>query len=115
IDSNVQERFQRIANDAAKLFRYNREAHPENTNVAVVMLEDNLDWDSYNRMRLIAARSLDRVAVFVRNPCIGCYKGNDGDPQGDSLEEHTLAQFSRLERGDAFSFDGLGFSYPGES
>ena len=114
-DIATREQFIRIVNDAARIFRYNLELHPENTNVAVVMLEDNLDWDSYNRMRLIASRTLLRVATFARNPCVGCYSGNDGDPQGDAREEHNLSLFNQLRRGDAYSFDGVGFAYPGQS
>lgn len=114
-DNAIREQFTRIVNDAARIFRYNLEVHPENSNVAVVMLEDNLDWDAYNRMRLIASRTLSRVATFARNPCIGCYSGNDGDPQGDATEEHNLSFFNQLRRGDAYSFDGVGFAYPGQS
>jgi hypothetical protein len=114
-DNSVREQFVRIVNDAARIFRYNLEVHPENSNVAVVMLEDNLDWDSYNRMRLLSSRTLSRVATFARNPCVGCYSGNDSDPQGDAREEHNLSFFNQLRRGDAYSFDGVGFAYPGQS
>jgi hypothetical protein len=114
-DPDTREQFSRIANEAARLFRYNQEAHPQNPNLAVVMLEDNLDADSYSRMRLLAQRSLSRVALFVRNPCVGCYPGNDGNSLGDSREEHALSLFNSLAPGDGYSLDGVGFAYPGEA
>ena len=114
-DADTREQFSRIANEAARLFRYNQEAHPQNPNLAIVMLEDNLDADSYSRMRLLAQRSLSRVALFVRNPCVGCYAGNDGNTLGDSREEHALSLFNSLAPGDGYSLDGVGFGYPGEA
>jgi hypothetical protein len=44
---------------------------------------------------------------------LGCRKGNDDDLLGDPREEHTVARFSTLRAGDAFSLDGTGFVYPG--
>lgn len=114
-DAATREQVQRIVSDASRLFRYNLDVHPENSNVVVPMLEDNLDWDSYNRMKTLVQRPLERLGLLVRNPCRGCYEGNDGDPQGSPLEEHNLAYFPDLRTGDAFSFDGLGFAYPGKA
>jgi hypothetical protein len=114
-DAETRNQVQRIVSDASRLFRYNQDVHPENTNVVVPMLEDNLDWDSFNRMKTLVQRPLERLGLLVRNPCRGCYEGNDGDPQGSPLEEHNLSFFPDLQRGDAFSFDGLGFTYPGRA
>jgi len=113
-DPDIRARLSRVVNQAEQLFAFNRSRNPSNTNVAIAMLEDNLNRESYRALRAIVAE-LSQVAIFVRNPCVGCYPGNDGDSLGDSREEHTLSKFGTLARGDAFSLDGLGFAYPNEA
>jgi hypothetical protein len=63
-------------------------------------------------MREIAAEQVGSIAGFVRNPCLGCFPGNDDDTAGDAREEHQINRFDVLKRGDAFSLDGVGFRYP---
>ncbi len=105
----------RIIEAAKPLFVQNRYAGPENQNLACVMLEDNLDVASYRVLRSMISSSLGDLATFVRNPCPGCYKGNDEDPDGDILETHAPERLAQLRAGDGLTFDGSGYSYPGES
>lgn len=105
----------RIVEAAKPLFVQNRNAGPDNRNLACVMLEDNLDVPSYRVLRSIVASALGDLATFVRNPCPGCYEGNDSDPDGDAYESHAPDQLSQLRSGDGLSLDGSGYNYPGES
>jgi hypothetical protein len=104
--------FLAVAIQARELFRFNQEQGTGNSNVAIVMLEDNLDVAAYRSMREIAAEQVGSIAGFVRNPCLGCFKGNDDDTAGDPREEHDLKRFGVLRRGDGYSLDGVGFQYP---
>jgi hypothetical protein len=83
-----------------------------NTNLAVVMLEDNLDVLSYRALREIATEQLGSIAGFVRNPCVKCRPGNDDNTLGDPREEHELGRFGILKSGDGYSLDGVSFRYP---
>lgn len=113
-DRRIRGQFVRIAREARSVFELNKSLNAANRNVAVVMLEDNLDRSSYRAMRSLASGALGSVADFVRNPCLGCFTGNDIESFGDPLEEHTLEGFARLGEGDGYSLDGTSFSYPGE-
>lgn len=113
-ERDLQAQFVDIVRKAKRIFAYNRGLSPFNSNVAIPMLEDNLDRDSYRLMRDLARGELGDFAQLMRNPCVGCITGNDGDSLGDPREEHTLKMFSSLRPGDGYSLDGIGFSYPGE-
>ncbi len=109
----LQESYAEVAVQARELFRFSQGVNPANKNIAVVMLEDNLNRSSYGVMREIARSALDGSNfTIVRNPCVGCFRGNDGDSLGDASEEHQMSRFSLLMQGDGFSLDGTGFSYP---
>ncbi len=115
-DKSTQEKFRQLAKDVAPLFAHNQSLSSRNINIAVPMLEDNLDRDSYSAMRSIASSVLGNLSVqIVRNPCLGCYKGNDDDGLGDAVEEHGESAHYRIDPGDGFTFDGEQFLYPGEA
>jgi len=114
-EAQLQNQFEAVAVQAKDIFTYNASLNPANSNVAVVMLEDNLEVASYRAMRDLAAKHLTGVADFVRNPCVGCFAGNDDALLGSSREEHDLSRFGLLREGDGYSFDGVGFRYPNTS
>jgi hypothetical protein len=111
----LRAQFIAVAIQARDIFRYNESLSPENSNIAVVMLEDNLDALAYRAMRDLALQEIGTLADFVRNPCLGCYSGNDDNTLGDPREEHKIARFGVLKAGDGYSFDGEGFEYPDSS
>jgi hypothetical protein len=101
--------------DARRLFEYNILANPNAKNYAIVMLEDNLDRDSFRAMSNLAREQLGAVATIVRNPCKGCYDGNDDESLGYPIEEHAAARFDVLKAGDGYTLDGQSFVYPTEA
>jgi hypothetical protein len=113
-ESALQNQFVEVARKAKRIFAFNKGLSTFNVNVAIPMLEDNLDRNSYRVMRDLAKNEIREAALYMRNPCVGCgVAGNDGDSLGDPREEHTLKAFSSLKPGDGFSLDGIGFAYPG--
>jgi hypothetical protein len=108
----LQNQFEAVAVQARDIFKYNSSLNLANSNVAIVMLEDNLDVASYRAMRDLAAKHVGDLAEFIRNPCVGCYEGNDDALLGNAREEHQLSRFQLLRVGDGFSLDGIGFRYP---
>lgn len=114
-DPATRERFSAMVREVRPLFELNAALHPENRNIAVVMLEDNLQADSYAAMRALAAAVLGDLVEFVRNPCPGCLKGNDMESLGDGLELHNAGEMWRLAPGDGFTLDGTGHYFPWES
>lgn len=111
-DQTLQAQFLAVVLQAKDVFEFNVSLNPGNNNVAIVMLEDNLDSLAYRAMREIASAEIGAVAGFVRNPCLGCYEGNDDATLGDPREEHNLSRYNVLARGDGYSLDGTGFLYP---
>jgi hypothetical protein len=101
-----------VAIKAREIFAFNESLNSANSNVAIVMLEDNLDALAYRSMRELASQEIGSLASFVRNPCLGCYQGNDDNTLGDPREEHEIERLSVLKAGDGYSFDGEGFQYP---
>lgn len=114
-NSDSQIEYLKIIADARMLFEYNLRTNPDAKNYAVVMLEDNLDLDSFRAMSQLAKEQLEAVAQIVRNPCPGCYDGNDNEPLGYPLEDHAVVRFESLRAGDGFTLDGEGFLYPTET
>jgi hypothetical protein len=104
--------FLAVVLQAKDIFTHNLSLGAGNTNLAIVMLEDNLDVFAYRSLREIAAEQLGPISGFMRNPCVGCFEGNDDDTLGDAREEHQLNRFEILKSGDAYSLDGVGFRYP---
>jgi hypothetical protein len=114
-NSDAQVQYLNIVADARLLFEYNLQTNPNARNYAVVMLEDNLERDSFRAMSQLARDQLQAVATIVRNPCVNCYVGNDGESLGYPIEEHAVERFNLLEEGGGFTLDGVGFSYPTET
>jgi hypothetical protein len=114
-DQLLRSQFSAIVSQARDVFEHNASLNGRNNNVAIVMLEDNLDAAAYRSMRDLASEQLDGLAGFIRNPCLGCIEGNDDVTLGNPREEHMLERFSILQQGDAFSLDGVGFRYPNSS
>ena len=113
-DANLRDKFNSIATAARPTFEFNRRLSRNNENIAFVMLEDNLDVNAYLEMRHIAGEVLGDLVYFVRNPCPGCYEGNDYDPAGDGLEFHEPQLIHALRATDGYSMDGKGLFFPGE-
>lgn len=112
-DNEYQAQYTRLAVQAREVFDYHRQVNPDGENVAVVMLEDNLDSESYRAMLGLARNQLDGIATIVRNPCDGCgVRGTDADTLGRPREEHRVERFSSLVKGDGFTLDGRAFEYP---
>lgn len=108
----LQNQFEAVAVQARDVFNYNLSVNPANSNIAIVMLEDNLEVASYRAMRDLATKHVGDVADFIRNPCVGCYEGNDDALLGNAREEHEVSRFQILRAGDGYSLDGAGFRYP---
>lgn len=104
--------FLAVVLQAKDVFLHSASLGAGNTNLAVVMLEDNLEVLSYRALREIAAEQLGSIAGFVRNPCLNCRPGNDDNTLGDPREEHELGRFAILKSGDGYSLDGVSFRYP---
>jgi hypothetical protein len=113
-NSDAQIEYLRMVSDARMLFEHNLKTNPDARNFAVVMLEDNLDRDSFRAMAQLAREQLEAVSTIVRNPCVNCYSGNDGESLGYPIEEHSVERFNLLEDGGGYTLDGVGFSYPNE-
>jgi hypothetical protein len=114
-DQLLRGQFSAVVTQAQNVFAYNASLNPGNSNVAIVMLEDNLDAAAYRSMRELAAEQLSGLAGFIRSACIGCHDGNDDVTLGDPREEHSPKRFSILQQGDGFTLDGTGFRYPNSS
>lgn len=114
-DDFIRSRFRELVNEVAPTFDLNTSLNPRNRNIAIVMLEDNLDDSSYVAMREIAREVLGDRARFVRNPCPGCYSGNTMSSAGDGLELHLAGDIPQLSSGDGFTLDGTGYNFPNES
>ncbi len=113
-NSDAQIQYLNIIADARRLFEYNILTNPKAKNYAIVMLEDNLDRDSFRAMSNLAREQLEAVATIVRNPCKGCYDGNDDESLGYAVEEHLVERFELLKGGDGYTLDGQSFAYPTE-
>lgn len=113
-DERVRNEFRTLVRRIRPIVELNEQLHPESETVVVVMLEDNLDRSSYFTMRSIAQEELPPTVQYVRNPCMGCYPGNDEDRVDDALELHAVDQLPRLGAGDGFTLDGTSFTFPWE-
>ncbi len=114
-NSDTQVQYLQMLSNARMLFEYNLKTNPDARNYAVVMLEDNLERDSFRAMAQLAREQVEAVATIVRNPCPNCYSGNDAESLGYAIEDHSVERFDLLDVGGAFTLDGTGFSYPSEA
>jgi hypothetical protein len=113
-NSDAQIQYLNIIADARRLFEYNILTNPNAKNYAIVMLEDNLERDSFRAMSNLAREQLEAVATIVRNPCNRCHAGNDNESLGYAVEEHPVERFELLNAGDGYTLDGQSFAYPTE-
>ena len=113
-DSEVRLQYLQIAQRALPIFQLNRDLNPANVNIAVPMLEDNLTFESYLAMRALAQAVLGSDVQYVRNPCPGCFEGNDIEAGGDGLELHNPFMINLLGPGDGFSNDGTTYHFDNE-
>jgi len=113
-DSWTRRTFESVVRRMAPALQLNRSLKPTNRSIAIVMLEDNLKRESYQAMRSLARGILGPEIEFMRNPCPGCFPGNDADTLGDPIEIHAPGDSSRLGRRDGFTMDGAGYIFPGE-
>ncbi len=110
----IRARFLETVNEVKPIYELNKSLNYRNHNIAVVMLEDNLQADSYLAMRELARSALGDLVEYVRNPCEGCYAGNDSVSFGDPIELHNAHEIVRLSRGDGITLDGESFYFPWE-
>ena len=115
VDPEMQGVFKDTTISANRVFALNKQLNVLNHNIAIVMLEDNLDQQSYRWMRKLAREVLDQETIIVRNPCPGCWDGNDTAGNGDPIEMHDPADIPNLVSGDGYTLDGAGFRYPNEA
>lgn len=114
-DQEIRQKFAGIASRVRPIASLNNTLNPDNRTVAIVMLEDNLERESYWAARALAKSVLGATVEFYRNPCLGCYSGNDGDSQGDPIEVHTPLQMPPSSNTFGISLDGTGFYHSFES
>lgn len=115
-DQTTQDKFRQLAKDVFPVFLHNKNLNPRNKNIAIPMLEDNLDQESYAAIKNIVTDVYGKDLVqVIRNPCLGCYPGNDATTSGEAIEEHGESGFTRVGPGDGFTFDGAQFLYPNEA
>ncbi|MBN8549847.1 MAG: hypothetical protein J0M12_11080 [Deltaproteobacteria bacterium] len=112
-DDPTRRQFQQMVSRAIPSYELNRALNPRSTNIAIMMLEDNLDQDSYRAMRDLARGVLGDRAEIIRNPCPGCYQGNDAY-SAEATESHDPDAVQGLLSRDGFSLDGSGYELPGD-
>jgi hypothetical protein len=113
-DPRTKFRFESMVRRMIPALKLNRSLKPGNRSIAIVMLEDNLDAPAYRAMRESARAVLGPDIELMRNPCVGCWDGNDGDPQGNPVELHAPTSPAALGRQDGYTMDGAGYIFPGE-
>lgn len=115
-DSDVRNEYLEIIKPVIPVLQLNKRLNQSNRNYVSVMLEDNLDNESYLSMRTQAQQLIGNRAEFIRNPCggDGCPEGSTTDGQGDAIERHELSELNNLNFKDGFSLDGTGYTLPGE-
>ncbi|MGI6525457.1 MAG: hypothetical protein ACOX2O_09265 [Bdellovibrionota bacterium] len=114
-DSETRNKFAEMVKEVKPVFDFNTSLNARNKNIAIVMLEDNLDVVSYLAMRSIAETHLDKNVQFVRNPCPNCYAGNDAEGAGDPIELHHSDDIGALSKGDGLTLDGQSYYFPWEN
>lgn len=113
-DESTRQQFRQMVFSLTPIINSIVARNPLNEIIAIPMLEDNLDAASYFAMRGIIQAELGSKVTIMRNPCLGCYPGNDDDTLGDGRESHNPDDILLLGPRDALTLDGIGFSYPDE-
>lgn len=114
-DTNTQEKFKSLVRTSKASFQLNKSLNANNKNIAIVMLEDNLKKESYVAMRDLAKNELGNLVTFIRNPCVGCYSGNDSQTDGDAIEFHNPFLIPNLSSVDGYTNDGTSYDFPNEN
>ena len=113
-DANTRESFKRMVREVIPVLSYNLSLSSANQNIAIPMLEDNLDRDAYKAMRDLVGGETGNLVTFVRNPC-ECYDGSDAYSFGDPVERHVIADIANLGNNDGYTLDGVGYRFDTES
>ena len=114
LDPRTRNDFQELARRARPLFILNGSLGDRNRNVAIPMLEDNLDSESYAAIRQLTLEVVGDTAYIARNPCPGCFIGSDRATLGDPEESHIPSEINQLSSVDGFSLDGTGVRFENE-
>lgn len=114
-DPSTRGEFIALASRIRPVLQLNKGLNSENRNITMVMLEDNLDRESYRATRDLATNILSGVSEVGRNPCLGCFEGNDTSVGPEPLEVHQLDELRLLRPGDGYSLDGLGYYFSTDS
>jgi hypothetical protein len=114
-DPVVRSQFGALVRRVIPIFVFNRSMNSSAQNYIVPMLEDNLDAAAFQAMKEITEQEIGDLAIIVRNPCIGCYSGNDFTRFGLPLELHGMENINLLRPGDTFSLDGTGYRIENDS
>lgn len=114
-DPNTRETYKKLLDRAALIFSFSRRVSENNYHIVIPMLEDNLDQASYVAMSQLTEEKLSGLAEIRRNPCPGCYSGNDTSRNGGALELHGLSDLPLGQRNDSYSLDGSGYHLANES
>jgi hypothetical protein len=117
INPSLRNQYVELIKPVIPVLQLNKRLNSSNRNFVSVMLEDNLDDESYLAMRSLAQPLLGNRATFIRNPCGGdlCPEGSTRTGVGDPIESHRLDDLPKLTLADAFSLDGLGYRLPAET
>jgi len=110
-DSRIRDRYLNMLDEALPSFELNKSLNSKSTNIVIPMLEDNLDQDGYRAIRALTQSKVSGLARIIRNPCPGCFDGNDTNTLGDGLESHLTSELSQLSADDGFSLDGIGYRF----
>lgn len=113
-DPRIRSAFRSLAEHTLPTLDLNLSLNEGNKNYISVMLEDNLQEDSYLAMRELAEPIIQDRATFIRNPCDECWTGNDVESHGDPREFHAPYDPANLRAGDGYTLDGHGYYFPGE-
>ena len=116
-DSELRETYRSLIGRLESTFRFARERGV--VLYLLPMLEDNLDAASARALESLVRESVpaDIEYALGRNPCPGCYPGNDESiPDGLFRDQHVSSSCHRVSVFNGLaSNDGGDFHFPGES
>lgn len=115
-DNSVRNSYAERIRWALPLMRY---AEEQGATVYVIpMLEDNFDQSAARAVEALFEQSMpaDLSVVYGRNPCPGCWPGNDSSvPSGMIRDVHLGSPNAVSTSGGLVSNDGLNLVFPGAS
>jgi hypothetical protein len=110
-DTTLQAQYRAIVERLVPLLSF---AQQRNVNVYLALgLEDNLDRAAIAKLYELTLDSLpaNLLASFVRNPCPGCYSGNNSDIPVGFVEEIHTANSIYVKPDSIISNDGRDYYY----